>query len=84
MNESGFSWSGLLQNVTTTATGYLDKRLDIELQTKLARLQQPQIASTQTPVNNTVPNQGMFGMSSSMLLPILGIGLVAVILLARR
>lgn len=76
-NGGGF-FSGLLQTVATTATGYLDRRIDIDLERRLARATEPRMTSDQTPIAQSVPNQ-MFG--GSMLLPLLAVGLVAVLVL---
>lgn len=82
-NGGSFSWGGLLQTVATTATGYLDKRLDMELQTKLARLQNPQVVSNQAPVQNVVPTQaGMFA-SMGPMMPLLLVAGLAVLLLRK-
>lgn len=81
MNETsggGFSLSGLLQTAASTGLGYLDRRIDIDLEKRLTRAQTPERVSDQRPIAQTVPNQ-LFGGSS--LLPLLAIGLVAVLVL---
>lgn len=77
-NSGGFTLSGLLQGVASTGLGYLDRRIDIDLERRLTRAQTPELTSDQTPISQAVPNQ-MFG--GSMLLPLLAIGLVAVLVL---
>lgn len=76
-------WSGFFQTLATTAQGYLNKRLDIELETKLARIQNPEIKTGQYPVGNWVPNQAGIGGSIAgipvqTLLGLLAVGAVAV------
>jgi hypothetical protein len=83
---AGSSWSGVFQTLATTAQGYLNKRLDIELETKLARLQQPEIKTGQYPVGNWVPTQAGIGGSIAgipvqTLLGLLAVGAVAVFIL---
>lgn len=81
MNEqNGFSLSGLLQGVATTTLGYLDRRIDIDLQQRLASRTTPGVTSTQTPVANTVPNQA-FGMSTNTMMVVGIAALLAVVLL---
>jgi hypothetical protein len=72
--------SGVLQTITTTGLGYLDRRLDIDLERRLTRATEPRIDSTQTPVNYTVPGQ-VFGIPTGTLVPLLIVGVVAVVLL---
>lgn len=78
----GLSWSGVLQSLTNTATGYLDRRIDIDLQTRLADRLAPRMASTQTPINQYAPQQ-VFGISASTLVPLLLLGAVAFVALRR-
>jgi len=75
-----FSLSGLLQTAASTTLGYLDRRIDIDLQQRLANRSTPAVTSTQTPVANVVPNQ-TFGMPTNTLLMVGGIALVAILLL---
>lgn len=94
-NGGGY-FSGLLQTLTTTGTGYLARRIDIDLQRRLAG-QQPQVMLPTTQqgigVQRANPPQpggvaalaggggGMFGLPAWALLA--GVGLV-VYMLARK
>lgn len=81
-NGGGFSLSGLLQGVAQTGLGYLDRRIDVDMQTRLYRATNPQVTSDQTPIAQTVPSQ-MFGMAGGMLLPLLIVGVAALVLLRK-
>lgn len=72
--------SGVLQSLTNTGLGYLDRRLDVDLERRLTRATEPRIDSTQNPVNYTVPGQ-VLGIPTGTLLPLLLVGVVAVVLL---
>lgn len=74
------SLSGVLQHLTATSLGYLDRRLDVDLEGRLTRATNPDVNSNQTPVNYTVPNQ-VFGIPTGTLVPLLLVGVVAVVLL---
>lgn len=85
MDESsagGFSWSGVLQGIASTATGYLDRRIDIDLQTRLAERLMPRQVTTQTPINSYVPSQ-VLGMNTGLLLPLLLVAGVAFVVLRK-
>lgn len=77
--QQGSGWSGLFQSLATGAMGYLDKRLDVQRDTALARLQQPQIIGTQTPIQNNPAAYAGFDMGG--MLPLLLVGAVAIFLL---
>lgn len=78
MGESGFSFSGLLQGVAATGLGYLDRRLDVDLDRRLATAQVPAI-NTPVPLQ---PQASMFGLPAG-LLPLLLVGVVAIVLLRK-
>lgn len=81
-NSGGFSLSALLQGVAQTGLGYLDRRIDVDMQTRLIRATNPQVTSDQRPIAQAVPNQ-MFGLPGGTLLPLLAVGLVAILILRK-
>lgn len=81
-NGGGFSLSALLQGVAQTGLGYLDRRIDVDLQKRLTRATTPEVTSDQRPIVNTVPNQ-MFGLAGGALLPLLIVGVAAIVLLRK-
>ena len=82
MNEAGSSWAGVFQTLASTATGYLDRRIDIDLQRRLTIAQVPERTSMQTTIRDVVPAQlGTINLAS--LLPLLLVAGVALVLLRK-
>ena len=79
---SSGGWSGIFQSIASTATGYLDRRIDIDLQSRLVKAQLPERLSDQTRIYQTVPNQ-VLGMNLSALLPLLLVAGVALVVLRK-
>lgn len=90
-SSSGSSFfSGALQTLTTLGTGYLSKRLDVDLTKRVYGAQaMPRLGTTQNPIGGygavvrTPQGQSVAQINLSTVLPLLGVALV-VYMLARR
>ena len=82
MEETASSWAGVFQTMASTATGYLDRRIDIDLQRRLTRAQEPERTTMQTTIRDVVPAQ-FAGINLSAMLPLLLVAGVALLLLRK-
>lgn len=87
---SGGYFSGALQTLTALGTGYLSKRMDVDLTKRVYGTQSfPRLGTTQNPIGGygtvvrTPQGQSVAQVNLSMVLPLVGVALV-VFLLARR
>ena len=77
----GGGWLGALQ---TLGTGYLSRRIDIDLQGRLQQQGTAQLRGDQRPINQTVSGNMLAGVSNTTMLALGAAALVVVVLVAVK